>query len=339
MNNGIILAGNMIVDALKDVDVYPEHSKLTTIRSVHRSMGGLLCNCACDLARLDPDMPITAVGVIGDDDYGRYIKKSFEKYPNINLDNVRIGGETSFTDAMCDTQNHTRTFFTYRGASSLLCPSDFDFDRIKGKILHAGYILLLDGLDAADSEYGTAMARVLADAKAHGIRTSVDVVSEESDRYHTIVIPALKYTDYCIINETEAGRITGIDIENAAGKLNSVVMPKVLRTLFELGVGEWAVIHSRDASFGMDKDGNFYTVPSIDIPRSEIKGTTGAGDAFCSGMLYGAWRDMNIEEAMRFATAVATSSLLEPGASEGILSYEKTLEFGRNSIEQYGLVE
>lgn len=338
MKNGIILAGNMIVDALKYVDVYPEHSKLTTIRSVHKSMGGLLCNCACDLACIDPEMPITAVGAIGDDDYGRYITESFGAYPNIDLSNVRIGGETSFTDAMCDIENHTRTFFTYRGASSTLCPDDFDFDKIKGEIIHAGYILLLDGLDADDDEYGTAMARVLADAKAHGIRTSIDVVSEESDRYRTKVLPALKYTDYCVINETEASRITGIDLEKD-GKPDPEKMPQVLSALFELGVAQWAVIHSRDASFGMDKAGGYFCIPSIDIPRSIIKGTTGAGDAFCSGMLYGAWRDMALDEAMRFATAVATSSLLAPGASDGILTYDETVKFGVDMTNQYGLVK
>ena len=337
MNNGIIVAGNMIVDVLKDIDVYPEHSKLTSIRRVNKAMGGLVCNCGLDLAKLDSDMPVKFVGAIGDDDYGKYIRERVADYPNIDMSHVQTLGQTSFTDAMCDTKNHTRTFFTFRGASSEMTPADFDFDKIKGDILHIGYILLLDGLDAEDNEYGTAMARVLADAQAHGIKTSIDVVSEEGDRFRKIVSPALKYTDYCVINETESEKVTGIKLTRDDGELDEKAMPEVFAALRELGVKEWIVIHSKNEAFGQDKDGNIYNAPSIDIPRDMIAGTTGAGDAFCSGILYGAYREMALPEAMKFANAVASSSLLTPGASDGILSYEDTVEYGRTTTEKYGL--
>lgn len=338
MNKGIILAGNMLVDALKDIDVYPEHSKLTSIRRVSRALGGLLCNCALDIAALDKDIPITAVGVVGDDDYGRFILDTLGKKKNISLENVKITGATSFTDVMCDKTNNTRTFFTFRGASSELTPADFDFDKLDADILHIGYILLLDGLDAKDEEYGTAMARVLADAQRHGIATSIDVVSEESDRYKDIVVPALKYTDYCVINETETERITGIKMTKDDGNIDPAAAEKAIETLRKLGVGRWIVIHSRNESYGADTDGKIVRVPSIDIPRSIIAGTTGAGDAFASGILYAAYREMGLEDAMRFATACATSSLLTPGASDGILTYEQTLAFGEDYISKYGEV-
>ena len=195
MNNGIILAGNMLVDALKDIDVYPAHSNLTSIRSVSKAIGGLVCNCGLDLAILDPDMPVRVMGVIGKDDNGRLIEDTFAKHANIDTSGIRYSGETSFTDVMCDTTNATRTFFTYRGSASEFGPDDFDFDKVKGDILHAGYILLLDTMDEEDPEYGTKMARVLANAQAHGIKTSIDVVSEEGDRFARLVSPALKYTD------------------------------------------------------------------------------------------------------------------------------------------------
>lgn len=339
MNNGIILAGNMIVDALKDIDIYPEHSNLTTIRRVTKALGGLLCNCALDLAAIDGNLPIHAVGVVGDDDYGRYITDTLKRYKNIDLSSVRIGGETSFTDAMCDTTNRTRTFFTYRGASSTLCPEDFDFEKIKGSILHIGYILLLDSLDDPDIEYGTKMARVLARAQSYGIKTSIDVVSEESNRYKEIVAPSLKYTDYCIINETEASKISGISVKDKEGAFLEDKIPEICAKLRESGVGEWVVIHSRDASYGMDKDGSFIRVPSINIPGSMIKGTTGAGDAFASGVLYGAYRDMSMSEAMRVGTAVASSSILTPGASDSIMPYDKTMKFYEEYLGKYGEVK
>ncbi|MBE6686898.1 MAG: carbohydrate kinase family protein [Ruminococcaceae bacterium] len=335
MKNGIILAGNMLVDALKDIDVYPSHSNLTTIRRVRKAIGGLVCNCGLDLAILDPELPVKVMGVIGRDDNGKLIEDTFAKYPNIDRSYIRYEGETSFTDAMCDIKNATRTFFTYRGSAATFGPDDFDFSKIKGDILHIGYILLLDTMDEEDPEYGTKMARVLASAQAAGIKTSIDVVSEEGDRFARLVSPSLKYTDYCIINESEAQRVTGIALEKE-GKIIEENIEKACKALFDIGVGEWVVIHSRAAAWGMVKGGAVEKVRSLNIPKEMIKGTTGAGDAFASGVLLGAYREMSLRDAMILGTATANSSILAPGASEGILSYEDTMTFYKETLEKYG---
>ena len=338
MKKGIIVAGNMIVDFLKEIDVYPEHSKLTTIRSISRSCGGLLCNCAIDIAKLDPETPVYAVGVTGTDDSGDYVISKLTEQPNIDVSRIIRKGETAFTDVMYDSSNRTRTFFTYRGANALLDGDCFDFCGFEDSILHIGYILLLDALDEPDEEYGTAMARVLARARTAGVHTSIDLVSEESNRYRSLVPPSLKYTDYCIINETEASKITGIDIHGENGGIDSEKIMTACLALRGMGVSEWVIIHSRDASYGLDKDGSFHIVPSVDIPREMIKGTTGAGDAFASGALYAAHKGMDIRSAMITATAVASCSLLVPGATEGILSYKAALDKYYEFKEKFGEV-
>ncbi len=338
MKNGIILAGNILVDALKDIDIYPSHSNLTTIRRVQKAPGGLVCNCALDLARLDRELAVKVMGIIGDDDNGRFVEETFAGEPNIDMTGVIHMGETAFTDAMCDMTNHTRTFFTYRGSNADLAPCHFDFDKLTGDILHIGYILLLDSLDAQDSEYGTAMARVLATAQAKGIKTSIDVVSEEGDRFKRMVSPALKYTDYCIINESEAEKVTGIALtEN--GKVREDKAYEACRALFDIGVAEWTVIHSRSCAYGMDKEGNCYRVASLNIPREMIKGTTGAGDAFASGVLLGAYKEMSLYDAMKLGTATANSSILSSGASDGIMPYTDTLKFYEETLKKYGEME
>ena len=63
------------------------------------------------------------------------------------------------------------------------------------------------------------MARLLAHAKERGIKTSIDVVSETGERFGRLVPPALRYTDYCIINEIEASRSTGIQLRAEDGAL------------------------------------------------------------------------------------------------------------------------
>src|SRR5437867_10119043 len=112
-----------------------------------------------------------------------------------------------------------RTFFHARGANALWRGEDLDFEKIKARIFHLGYLLLLDALDEPDAKFGTRAARLLAAAQDAGLKTSVDVVSEDSDRFTQIVTPALKHVDYCILNEIEAGKTTGFKIRQPDGRL------------------------------------------------------------------------------------------------------------------------
>ena len=75
------------------------------------------------------------------------------------------------------------------------------------------------GFDAqvGAAEFGTVAARLLHDAQDAGFLTSIDVVSEDGDRFAEVVLPALKFTDYCLLNEFEAERTAGIPIRTAQG--------------------------------------------------------------------------------------------------------------------------
>jgi len=182
--------------------------------------------------------------------------------------------------------------------------------------------LLLDALDAEDNEYGTKMARLLCQAQKRGIKTSVDVVSEMGDRFKRLVPPALKYTDYCIINEIEAGQVTGITLRDEAGKLLTPNILPALQEIKKLGVSQWAVIHCPEGGYGLDDTGRFVESPSIKLPADYIKGTVGAGDAFCAGALYSAYHGESLKEALELGNAAAAASLSKPGAVEGMLSVE-----------------
>jgi sugar/nucleoside kinase (ribokinase family) len=96
---------------------------------------------------------------------------------------------------MTEQATGRRTFFHNRGANALWRGDDLDFRKIKARIFHMGYLLLLDALDEPDKQLGTKGAALLAAAQNAGFKTSVDVVSEDSDRFSKVVIPALKYVD------------------------------------------------------------------------------------------------------------------------------------------------
>jgi len=319
MKKGIAIAGNMIVDMLYPTNGLPGPGELVTITGdVSRSTGGCLCNDIIDLAVLDPTLPLTALGCVGNDEAGDFVLDRLRAWPNIRLDQIRREGATSFTLVMADEVSKQRSFYQYRGANALFCEADIDWDKLDVELLHIGYILLLDALDAPDDAYGTKMARLLHTAQQRGIRTSIDVVSEAGERFRHIVTPALKYADYCIINELEAQATTGVKLVDDGGRLLRKNLPEALARMKAMGVSAWAVIHSTEGGFGLDEAGRYVQLDSLKLPEGYIQGSVGAGDAFCSGVLYGAWKGLSLAEALELGTAAAACSLSQPGATEGM---------------------
>jgi len=327
MRKGICCAGNMIVDITYPIETWPKQNELTHItEGITNTTGGSVCNTITDLARLDPGLHLIASGFAGHDAEGDFILGELEKYPNINLSMVKRDGRTSFTAVMSNNQTKERTFFQHAGANAYYCEDHIDWDSLNVDIFHIGYILLLPALDAEDAEYGTKMAKLLHRVQKLGIKTSIDVVSESGDRFARLVTPALKYADYCIINELEAQQTTGVVLRDGSDRLIKANLPAALKKLKDLGVSTWAVIHCPELGCGMDEAGKYHEVSSLKLPRGYIKGTVGAGDAFCAGILYGAEKDMSMPKALKLAACTAAASLREVGASDGVKTVKEVLE-------------
>ena len=141
--------------------------------------------------------------------------------------------------------------------------------------------------------------------------------------------PALRYTDYCVINELEAQASTGVELRGESGELLTQNLPQALRQLKQLGVSTWAVIHCPEGGYGVDEHGNYIETESVPVPKGYIKGTVGAGDAFCSGVLYGAYTGLPLAEAIELGNAAAACSLSESGATEGMRTASEALDLCR----------
>lgn len=222
MKKGICCAGNMIVDITYPIETWPKQNELTHItEGITRSTGGSVCNTISDLARArSPRCRSVASGFAGHDAEGDFVLQEMGKYKNIDLSMVKRSGDTSFTAVMSNNQTKERTFFQYAGGSAYYGEDDIDWDRLNVDIFHIGYILLLPHLDEPDAEYGTKMARLLHRAQQAGMKTSIDVVSEAGERFKRLVTPALRYTDYCIINELETQQTTGVLLRGEDGTLH-----------------------------------------------------------------------------------------------------------------------
>ena len=320
---GIAIAGSILVDKINEIDAYPSIGQLTKIRAVKRAVGGCVPNVAIDLKTLSPETDIYAIGKVGQDDEKTFLLHELGDR-GIDLSGIRVSRKerTSFTEVMSEIGGQ-RTFFTYPGASDEFGLEDIDLDRLAGyKMLHLAYYLLLKKVDEGDGE------RILKAASERGVKTSIDLVSENSDRY-SIVLPSLKYTDNLIINELEAGKLTGIEPTDE----NLVAISK---KLLSLGVRERVIIHKKELGLVVNRSGEVTAIGSFKLPEGFIKGTTGAGDAFCAGALYAIHEDKSDREILEWATTSALGALCAADAVSGMktIAELKTLtnELERNEI-------
>ncbi len=325
---GIAGSGLFVIDHVKMVNTWPEQGMLSIILEERRANGGCAYNVLKDLALLKSDIPLTAIGLVGDDEDGRYILNDLNSL-NINTEmmNVLKNVSTPYTDVITVKETGVRTFFFNKGTCAHLDIEHFNFSKIRSKIFHIGYLLILDKLDSKDPEYGTRMARLLNLARKSGIKTSIDLVSEHSGRFKEIVPPALKYTDYLIINEIEAGNTTGFQIRMKDGSFNSDNLKRAFERLSEISDSELICIHFPEGAYAGYKDSAPLFMPSHKLPREFIKGTVGAGDAYCAGMLYGIHEEWDLERSMRFSGAMAAICLSDPTTSGGMKTLEETLKF------------
>jgi sugar/nucleoside kinase (ribokinase family) len=68
----------------------------------------------------------------------------------------------------------------------------------------------------------------------------------------------------------------------------------------------------------MDKNGQFTAVGSYELPSGYIKGSVGAGDAFCAGTLYGLYSGWNAPEILKFANGAAACCLSRENSFDGM---------------------
>lgn len=316
---GIASAGSWVMDHVKFIRRYPAAGNLVTIESIEKSPGGCPHNVLVDLARMKTGLPLYAGGYIGNDEDGTEIH---ERVSAEGIDAVHLEYlpeiSTSYTDVFSEREGgRTRTFFHCRGANAMLTPEKILSMNTPARIFHLGYLLLLDELDKPDDRYGIAAARVLHELRERGYLTSIDVVSEESDRLQQILRPCLPHVDYLIVNEVEAGAYCRFVLRDADGKIDLPAVARAARMLLEAGVRKRCVIHFPEGGYATETEGEAVFVPSRTCPPEKIVSTVGAGDAFCAGMLYACHEGFSLKESLILAGTSAWFNLLNATSTGG----------------------
>jgi len=303
---GIAVAGSVLVDKIYNIDLYPKAGELTAIKGFSLAVGGCVPNVSIDLKKLYPHMDIYAVGKVGSDGDGEYIKTALSTV-GVDIKGIKESKAGTSSTLVMSVTGGERTFFTYSGGNEEFGNGDIDFDNLDIDMLHLGYFMLLDKVDNGDG------LAILKEAKKRNIRTSIDLVSRDNASYSK-VLPLLPYVDNLIINEIEASRLLGVP--------SHTHISKMAKDLLDLGVKERVIIHKPEMSVCVSSYGTSL-IPSYDLPSGFIKGSTGAGDAFCAGSLMGIYNNMKDTEILEFASSVAAVSLRSADAVSGLCTAEE----------------
>ncbi len=333
---GILCAGNWLVDYVKIVDAWPAQETLANIISESRAGGGSPFNVLVDLARLGADFSLQGAGLLGDDEPGEWILQTCRGFGiDVSLMRRTKEAKTSYTDVMTVQQAGRRTFFHYRGTNALLDGDVIALELSHARHFHLGYLLLLDRLDQPGIRCGTKAADLLLKASELGFITSADTVSEKSDRFSRLVVPALPFLDIAFFNEYEAACVVGVQIRDADG----IVAKSLIQAadfLLKSGVRRWVIIHFPEGVLAAAPDGTKLYQPSLNMPADQIIGTVGAGDAMAAGILLGYHAELSMERCLLYGVCAAAASLRAANGTDGVTAVHECLnlrnEFGERKF-------
>jgi sugar/nucleoside kinase (ribokinase family) len=221
---------------------------------------------------------------------------------------------------MVERGSGRRTFFVHNGANGLFDAATADIEGSSARILHAGAPGLHATLDAPADAGGNGWTELLKRARAAGMHTNMELVDLARDRQVELAAPCLPHLDSIIINELEAGALTGLaaPVPSADGDVDWDTLETMAKRLIDRGVSTLAVVHFPAGCVAAGADGRTWRQGSVQVPGGEIRSTTGAGDAFAAGVMFGLHESRRVEECLRLGAAAAAACIRHSNTSAGI---------------------
>ena len=327
---GIVAAGHWVVDCVKRIDRWPAPATLARIERQQMANGGFAFNLLTDLSALDASCPLYGAGLIGDDVNGRFIRERCRRL-NINdtMLHTTVEAPTSYTDVMTEIGSGRRTFFHCPGANERLNENHLRPLVGSAKIFCLGYLGFMPLLDAVAADGLNGSARLLREASEAGMLTAADLVSAPNPNLRAQVAPCLPHLDILFLNDWEARQLLETDTSAPFVANQAKEMALSIR---RLGVRGTVVLHFPQGVVAAVGEKEVFWQGAVQLSDQEIEGTVGAGDALAAGVLLARHREISWPGALMFGVCAAAACLKSSTASDGILSWEKCLELGR----QYG---
>ena len=286
------------VDHLIVVPEYPAFDTKTRLLDYMQSAGGQTATAMAALQRLG--LTTAYAGRFGSDAAGEFGLASLRD-DDVNLDHAEVvaGASTQTAFIIIDALSGERTIIWDRDDRLAYSPDEAPAElATQGRVLH---------LDAHDPP---ACARL-----AHAARQAGTIVSADIDNIYEGLPDLLPLIDLLITSKEFPHRLSGISDERS-----SLIELKSRYgcTLVGMTMGAaGAMVYS---------EGEFIESPAYEAPGG-CRDTTGAGDAFHGGFLYGLLSGEDIENSLKLANAVAALKCRALGARAGLPSKSELDEF------------
>ena len=322
---GILTAGTWCVDRNKLVTHWPEEDGLAEIIAEGSSGGGSACNLAVDVKKLDADLPVATLGLIGDDADGRLLLAEADRF-GIDRTRMVISPEapTHYTDAFTSAATGRRTHITNLGVSVALTPDHVDIATSDHRFLHLGIVGVHEKMDEPWDQEANGWVVVLKAARAGGLLTNLELAGSAPEKLAAVTRPCLPHLDFLIVNDNEIGAITG-KATISDGRTDKEACISAAKEALALGVSRMAVVHFPAGAIVATRDGQVFFRASVQIPEHAIVGANGAGDAFAAGFLYALHQDWSVDDAMSLAHAAAAASLRQMSTTEAVEPWKACL--------------
>jgi len=240
-------------------------------------------------------LDVSFITDIGKDFLGDFMMRELEA-SGMNMEYVyQVEGMQSCVSAVLST-NKDRGFATFADT-----PQNFTMENIKKAMAHTKYVY-------TDLVHCT-IDPIVEAAKEAGVGLVVDCCWDEKLRLEDVK-DILKETYVFTANEQEAQMLTQKEDLQEALKIFAEYAQIAVVKLGSKGCIAYA-------------DGKYYEVPGVkDI---EVVDTTGAGDSFGAGLLYGLLRDKGIEDSLKIGNAAGALAVTYPGGTDKQFSYENVM--------------
>lgn len=270
-------------------DTLSEIRKYTSGMKIHRSTGGSAGNTVCALAALGANPGF--IGKVGQDETGAFFGDTLrQRGVNALLATCDLPSGIASTFISTDGE---RTFGTYLGAAATLRAEDLS------RKMFAGYnYLYIEGYLLQDHDL---MLRAVQLVKEEGLQVCLDmasynVVEAERDFFDQLIV---KYVDIVFANESEALAYTGKAPHEALEEIASKCSIAVVKT-------------GKEGS--LVKKGT-EVIQLLSCPVDNVLDTTGAGDFYAAGFMYGLTCGYSLEKCVQISTILATAVIQEVGTT------------------------
>ncbi len=298
----VVGLGALNIDHLYQVERILDDGEAVVKESI-LSPGGSAANTIYGLARLGVNTGFA--GVIGDDIEGKKLLRDFQKI-GVDTSQIRVKRRVRTGSVVCLSDSlGKRSLYVLPGANNLLTMDDLDLSDInRAKMLHISSF-------ADDRQFKISLE--LTDRLDLSVKVSFAPGALYAAKGLKALSPILARTYVLFINQNEMQQLTGKDFKGGAETCLKHGCEIVVVTL---GKGaSWKTVMA--TSYIRDAESEYIVEPGNKKIISALD-TTGAGDAFATGFLYGLLKGLDLKECGFLGDIAAQFSTTKMGAREGL---------------------